>query len=196
MDEDRALRARIRREVVSPRYNASLLRDDWPLVLSQWLKYLRVPHVVDSNEAKPPDEIPWDGDKLFLYTTDQYGPVWWIYCALHYAAADNDSKNPDRILQPGFGLQEETPERLSVLMMRTKRAAMFVAATAGANEDYLWRPAMHWGLTKAALSNRVEEIMGRHLDQTRHKVTQWRSRFATLGMPVPPMLWNKVLIDA
>ena len=182
-------------KALSPKYTAHLLRNDWPTALVAWLNYLSIPHRVVST-VESGDKLPWDGVEFVLSPACQHGPLYWLYCALHYGAALNDNKHPDRIDLPGLGLSTKDPAALSVIELRVKQAAMSLAVTAGATEDWLWRPAMDWKMTKAALSSRPEDLMARHIDQVRLKIPVWRRHFAQLEIPEVPILWNTVLMDA
>lgn len=181
--------------VISPKYTAHLLRHDWPSAMVPWLDYLGVPHRVVNTPGES-DKLPWDGVEFALSPACKYGPLYWMYCALHYGAALNDNKSPDRVDLPGLGLSDKDPAALSVIEVRVKKAAMALAVSAGANEDWLWRPAMDWKLTKAALTERPEDLMGRHMDQVRLKIPVWRRHFTQLDIPEAPILWNTVLMDA
>jgi len=98
--------------------------------------------------------------------------------------------------KPGFGLGEEPEARVAVIEVRTKKAAMSLAVAAGATEDWLWRPALEWRMTKASLTDRPEDVMGRHIDQVRLKVPAWNRHFNEINVREPPILWSTVLLDA
>lgn len=174
-------------------YAARLLMVGWQAKLSDWMHTMGVPHVV---EAPHPElevfHVPWDGDQLHLDPLHELGPAGWFHAMMHMGNAARLS----RVEEPGLGFELLIPASQAVLEGQMRVAALAMCVEAGATADWLWKPALHWKMTRASLYAHPDEVMSRHIDQVRGKTEVWRQRHNHWGLPDPPTLWPLQLVSA